>query len=64
MKKTMNVRLRLDLNTVRRLTTSNLEQVHGGRTYYPKSEMCSVQLDCPTSHETNGCPVSPRCGRE
>jgi hypothetical protein len=65
MKKIKNLRLRLDLDTVRRLTTSNLEQVHGGAVIiWPKSGTCSVQVDCTTGNETKNCPISPRCGRE
>jgi hypothetical protein len=65
MKKIKNLRLRLELNTVRRLTTSNLEQVHGGAVvFWPKSGTCSFQLACTTSLETRNCPATPACTRE
>jgi hypothetical protein len=66
MKKIKKLRLNLGLDTVRRLTTSNLEQVHGGIGIIgvPKSFSCSVQLDCGTSLETRNCPYTTRCDRQ
>ena len=60
MKKTKHNRLQLDRNTLRVLTTTNLQSAVGGRSWICKS--FPVGNFCGTSLETEGCVLTLECG--